>query len=111
MNAVGGVDYQAYQSSPERLTEFLSAVGEGRKIGRLRLLGLLSCDSRQFFARKLGAASDRDLPLLSSRKLMYFADSMAVLTEAVDALLKAKCQAEWPSKEAAGLGMMLENFF
>ena len=61
---------------------------------RLKLLGLFSCASNKLFAEKIRKTKNQ-FGLITSDKLIYFADAMDSLTETLKSLLEMKCQPEF----------------
>jgi hypothetical protein len=95
-------DYGAYQKNPrglKRMLQALSSMNPGsekpgsEKLGA-KVLGLFSCISSGLFAKQVQGAK-KDLGLIVSSKLLYFSDALESSSEALESLLKAKCQPEF----------------
>ncbi len=89
------------------LLDNLSSTSDG-----LKMLGLFSCTSSQHFSRAL--TSDKQLGLISSGALLYYADAMENSLAALSALLEMKCEKDFRRAIREGVkirGSHLNGFF
>ena len=85
----GHTDYPWYVENTPGLNLLTQALLN--TAGHTKLLGLFSCVSSQLFSEKVRMSAP-DLGLISSPKLIYYADALRVLRSALNALLGMWCE-------------------
>jgi hypothetical protein len=105
------VDYYSYLAKKEGLHAMLRQLTQPGD--RPRLLGLFSCASSKLFSRQLAEVRPK-LAILSSEKLLYYADATRGLLATLSSLLAEACQPQFDSALRAGSNgesLKLTGFF
>jgi hypothetical protein len=87
----GHVDYTWYEKNQPGIRPVMKRLDNDAKV---KLLGLFSCSSTKHFDDKLRAAKP-GLALISSPKLLYYADANKNMFAALSALLRQECEADF----------------
>jgi hypothetical protein len=84
LDSRGHVNYTQYKHDQNGLADLQTALKASSK---LSVLGLFSCDSDQLFSQPI-ASSKKDVKLISSHKLLYFAEAIQDSLDALSSLLE-----------------------
>jgi hypothetical protein len=87
------VKMDPYKESRDGLKHMVQSLKESG-VNRLKLLGLFSCISETYFIDELSKAQPR-LGFITSKDLLYQADSFRNLVNSAEAILEEKCEEEF----------------
>lgn len=116
LNDKGEVDAPYYQSQKPGFMKTLDVIQvqsftKGAVGGRMKIFGLFSCGSSQHFTDEIQQYSG--VGLISSKKLIYYADALENSLIAMNSFLQMKCLKEFNSSLHNGntvRGMKLQGF-